>query len=51
MVEIVVIAHLPDRQLEFFFSGRNNDRAPAMNVTMIYFLQLNMVVNDLEVLI
>ncbi len=37
MVEIVVIVHPPDRRLELFFSGRNNDRAPARQTTRIFF--------------
>ncbi len=28
-----LIVHPPDRRLELFFSGRNNDRAPARQTT------------------
>jgi hypothetical protein len=40
VVEIVVIAHPTDRQLELFltfFSGRNNDLAPARQMTRTSF--------------
>jgi hypothetical protein len=29
--------HPPDRRLELFFSGRNNDRAPARQTTRTFF--------------
>ncbi len=29
--------HPPDRQLEHFFPGRNNDRAPARQTTRTFF--------------
>ncbi len=32
-----LIAHPPDRQLELFFSGRNNHRAPARQTTRTFF--------------
>ncbi len=37
MVEIVLLVHLPDRRLGFFFSGHNNDCAPARQTTRTFF--------------
>jgi hypothetical protein len=34
---ILTIAHPPDRRLELFFSGRNNDRASARQTTVFFF--------------
>ena len=34
---VITIAHPPDRQLYLFFSGRNNDRAPARQTTVSFF--------------
>ena len=32
-----MIAHPPDRRLYLFFSGRNNNRAPARQTTVSFF--------------
>ena len=40
-----LIAHPPDRQLELFFSGRNNDRAPARQTTRTFFPVVIMIVH------
>ncbi len=34
---VIMITHPPDRRLEFFFSGRNSDRAPARQMTRFFF--------------
>ena len=34
---VITIAHPPDRRLELFFSSRNNDRAPARQMTRTFF--------------
>ncbi len=38
---VVCLCVLPDRRLELFFSGRNNNRAPARQTTRTFFFSRN----------